>query len=146
MTKILSMFFTGLTLLSYGQFSHASCLEDLTTGYRKDVQGHRDTQFGEVLLEGKPKQTTDGKVSATRLPADFIKLFCSSDLQARTDDLKLCFEDAFDAGIGSEVQPSSQTACVGVLSRHAEYSTFKSCFDKTKKMMRDQLDAFDACI
>lgn len=146
MTKILSMFFTGLTLLSFSHFANANCFTDLTSNYTREDQNYREAEFGEVLLQGSDKQVTESKVKGSRLPVSFIKEFCSSQLQTRADELKECLSDAFDAGLGSEAQPKSQKICVGVLAKYPSYDFFSKCYDYAKSKIPDSYDAFEACL
>ena len=144
MTKILSMFFTGLTLLSYGSFSYADCVEDLISA-KKTNQAHRQTDFNEALATGT-KQVTDPKVATSRIPRQFINQFCASDLQSRALELKDCLWDALEAQVGSEVQPKSQQACLTILAKYESYEIFEKCHDIAKSKFPDSEDAFYACM
>ncbi len=148
MTKILSMFFTGLTLLSFfaGELVKADCYSDLTNGYSKDARAYRDASFGQAFANGGKKEFVDTAVKVQVLPEQFVKEFCASPLKNRTSDLSDCFFDAVDAKLPSETQPETQQACVAVLLKYPTYLAFNKCFESVSKKVRDPYDAFYACL
>lgn len=146
MLKIMSMFFTGLTFFSLHAFASTDCLQGFNGPYNyKTEQQQNESSLMEVL-SGKPKESFSKKTNSRLISQKFIDDFCSSDLQNRVGELKICFSDAFEAGLGSSAQPKVQQICLAILQKTSNYKNFQNCYDYAKTKFADSYDAFEACL
>lgn len=68
----------------------------------------------------------------------FIKNFCNSELNTRSEEFKDCLNDGQEeARMESPRQEKSQKFCVAALRKNATYAKIESCFKDQQRLYQD---------